>query len=272
MAGTNQKELAKIIPEDNEGPVFIHSDVSRASVFVKPTLKRETTLEKHMLFLQSLLGERMIWFPSFNYQFLKIKVFNPQKAICELGPLPEYFRSKLATWRTIEPVFSASGIGQNPCRNIAPRIVRAFDEESIFGKLVYQNGLLLFYGVGFSVATIIHYVESIVEPLYRYDKKFNGTIVTRGRVDQITYIYHVRPKGFHLDYGWNRLLTDLIELDIAKTTKNCFATVVRARDLTDFWVDRLEEDPYYLLDEASRMWVIPKVEKVGRRFEIADFE
>ena len=39
-----------------------------------------------------------------------------------------------------------------------------------------------------------------------------------------------------------------------------------------YWLERLNKDPYYLLDETSKEWVIPKIEELGRQFKITDFE
>jgi hypothetical protein len=121
--------------------------------------------------------------------------------------------------------------------------------------------------------TFLHYIESLLSPPpYRYDKLFSGTIYTENKDYNINYLYHVRPKGYHLEYDFKSLLSDLQENGVAKSLQNNYATVIQAVALKEYWLQRLKENPFYFLDETSKAWVIPKLEKLGRRFELKDFE
>ena len=42
--------------------------------------------------------------------------------------------------------------------------------------------------------------------------------------------------------------------------------------MSDFIIDKIKIDPFYLLDNESKKWVMPKVNKLGRGFLLADFE
>ena len=44
------------------------------------------------------------------------------------------------------------------------------------------------------------------------------------------------------------------------------------KNVVDFWINKLNKDPYYFLNEESRKLVIPKINKLGRGFELNDFE
>ena len=50
------------------------------------------------------------------------------------------------------------------------------------------------------------------------------------------------------------------------------ATLVLVKPMVDYLRTRGLEDPYYLLDEKTKKWVMPRVEAMGRRFQINDFE
>ena len=50
------------------------------------------------------------------------------------------------------------------------------------------------------------------------------------------------------------------------------AGYIDAKSLLEFWQTKIKQDPFYLLDQKSKDWVIPMVEKLGRRFELKDFE
>ncbi|MGE3361691.1 MAG: hypothetical protein AB7O92_34155 [Acidimicrobiia bacterium] len=45
-----------------------------------------------------------------------------------------------------------------------------------------------------------------------------------------------------------------------------------ARALRTHWVGALTADPLALLDADARAWVEPMLERLGRRFELCDFE
>jgi hypothetical protein len=45
-----------------------------------------------------------------------------------------------------------------------------------------------------------------------------------------------------------------------------------AGDLVRSWVELLAADPLALVDADTRAWVAPMLERLGRRFELSDFE
>jgi len=267
-----QKELKMILGKYSANTVFIHSDLFRSSLFIKPSMNRETVINNQLNFLGTILEGRDLWFPAFNYQFPNTKTFNVKTSICEVGPLPEYFRQHKAQWRTLDPIFSASGTGENPFLSVPRDKIVAFDNNSAFAHLVKNKGSLLFYGAGFTSATILHYAEQIVTPLYRYDKTFNGTIIIDCHQYSVDYTYHVRPFGCNLDYAWDKLLKDLQTEGIAYSLKNNIATIISSDALVTYWLEQLNEDPFYFLNEQSKKWVIPKIDQLGRRFQLEDFE
>lgn len=269
----DQREtLRGILPQDATGPAFVHSDVLRASVFVRPTASRNETLRAHVRFLEDVVQGHDLWLPTFNYKFTKTGLFDVANSPVEVGPLPEFFRTNVAEWRTPDPIFSTGGTGPVPGSARPAASMEAFDNRSMFAQLVRQNGFLLFYGAPFASATIIHHVEYLASCGYRYNKVFRGTVVSNGDRTAVQYTYRVRPLDYHFDYAWDRLLTDLHRDGVTVSTANKSATAIRAATLVEYWLSRLNEDPYYLLDEASKRWIIPKLNELGRPFALADFE
>jgi aminoglycoside 3-N-acetyltransferase len=260
------KNLEKLLNKYDSPVVFVHSDLYRANIYIKRSIDRQGILDSHIKLLRQVAGIRKLWFPAFNYQFTKTHTFNPDTAVCEVGPLPEHFRQHYANWRTLDPVFSICG---GTWYNMQPFLfTSAFGTDSIFAKLVEQKAAILFYGASFSSATIIHYAEQL--PLYRYDKIFQGTVTGYHTNYYVEYLYHVRPMGYELEYDWPRLLTDLQTAGLISNGNAVY--IVRADQLVHYWSERLKDDPYYLLDAQSRKWVEPMVERLCRRFELTDFE
>jgi len=273
---TPSQQLSACLGRDGEGPLFVHSDLLLASCFVELSTDRQELLKRHVSVLEEVAGRRPIWMPVFNYDFLKTGQFNLNASPCALGPLAEYFRLSRADWRTVDPVFSVAGTGRPPHLPPESSRIDPFGDPSVFAELLRRHGTVFFYGAQFSSATIIHYFErKFIGPSYRYDKIFKGVIIEGEKNWEVEYVYHVRPLHRVLDYDWERLARDLSARGLSRSIlwKNrCVAFAVNATDLDAFWHERLKHDPLYFLDEESRAWVEPMLGKLGRAFELADFE
>jgi len=256
------------------GPVLVHSDLFGSAGGVATSRSREGILRAHLDLLMSAAGTRDLWMPTFNYDFLSTGRFNVEIDPVQVGPLPEYFRTTRAEWRTLVPVFSVAGTGRQPTVSSGGTL-DPFGSDSIFAQIADRKGSILFYGAGLHSCTFIHHVERFCGgPAYRYDKVFQGVTSTASSSQHVKLNYHVRPRGHHLDYDWGRLLRDLERSGRMRrviATRFC-ALAVEADDLRAFWTDRIATDPLYLLDDASRRWVGEKLNQLGRPFEFADFE
>lgn len=237
---------------------------------------RKELLSHHRDVLRSLAGGRDLWVPTFNYDFLRTGKYFPESDRSQVGPISDFIRTDFAHWRTMCPVFNFAGTGEHPVSGaVDDSVVDPFDAASAFGALVECDGSVLWYGAPFSSSTIIHYVERISGgPAYRYDKLFHGTVeLNAGDTTRVTLRYHVRPWQHHLDYDWNRLWIDLIEERIiSEIDRSTGLAVAPARALTEFWTEQLMRDGLYLLDPESRSWVSDRLDQLGRRFDLRDFE
>jgi aminoglycoside N3'-acetyltransferase len=272
-----QRELRECLSPHGDAPLLIHSDLFRAGIFVEKSTDRDQLLRSHLETVVSLTDPEHIWIPTFNYRFPSTGVFDLAHSPSQLGPFDEFMRTSWAKERSLDPVFPFSSLTPIPLREEPAGELVAFSHQTAFSTLVDQQGGVLFYGAGLPSATIIHHVEFLSGgPLYRYDKTFRGAVIDLdGERREITYIYHVRPLGMSLDYDWAGIAHDLREAGIITTvTRNGIdhALYVNARELAALWLEKLEADPLYLLDGESRAWVEPKLDELGRRFQITDFE
>jgi aminoglycoside 3-N-acetyltransferase len=256
------------------GPVFDHSDPFRAAPLVKKTRDRAAFLRSHLELLEWATKGTHMWMPAFNYDFPRTKIFNIEHDPAQLGPIPEEFRTSGSEWRTPIPIFSVTGTGENPGIEWGER-TDPFGDKSLFAKLIEREGVILYYGDTFHYNTIVHYAERKAGgPVYRYDKIFPGTVIYSDdrRVDG-SLNYHVRPLGSGLDYDWPRIHKRALD------TGACVQSIdypqifaARAETLVDFFVDEMNDDPLALLNDETREWVEPALDRLGRRFELADFE
>ncbi len=268
------KLAASLIEALGTGPVFVHSDPLRAATLVPPSRDRKAFLDSHIALLREIGAGRVLMSPAFNYDFPRTRVFSVTNDPAQLGPIPEHFRVTAAEWRTHVPIFSVAGIGSEPIISWGDR-TDPFGPGSIFAWLVAQDGVILYYGGTFHYNTIVHYAERLTGgPLYRYDKIFEGEVsgeagdLQRGSLD-----YHVRPLNTGLDYDWPNLLQRALAAGVCrKLESHPQILAASARELCGFWVEAMHQDPLALLDEPTKEWVRPRLEQLGRRFEIGDFE
>lgn len=272
MAG--MQELEALAAEFAAGPILIHSDVMKAASFVGEYRGKEAFLESHWKILKRIAGDRPLWFPCFNYDFVKTGQFDVRHCPSQVGALSEFIRCQHADWRSEVPVYSISGTGSAP--TAAKRdILYPFGENSAFEELLAQEGQLLFYGSAY-VNTFGHYLEQLGDNLpYRYPKQFRGQLITAtGQSRPITVEYHCRPLGYPFEYDVDYILEDLHQKGIAHFLEPNNQTVIsiQTRALADYWLTRFQEDPYFLLTAETKHWVMEKVQQLGRPFCLADFE
>lgn len=267
---------AILLPDDAPpGPVLAHCDARRTHRLVRHLGTRAEMLGGHVAILRTLGRSRPTWVPTFNYDFCSSGTYDTRRSESQVGPITETFRVAAADWRSSVPVFNFAGTGTMFAGG-RPRaeLVDPFGADSGFGALATSDGVVLWYGTPISSTTLIHYVERCSGgPLYRYDKLFEGVVHAEDDSFPTTLRYHVRPWGRQLDYDWSRLERDLIDEGIHRRLEGAPAIAwASVRSLCEYWVNRLSGDPLYLLDGASRSWVEPELQRLGRRFVITDFE
>jgi aminoglycoside 3-N-acetyltransferase len=265
---------ASLLAELGAGPVFVHSDPLRTAPLVPPTRDKTAFLDSHVRLLREISGDRSLICPAFNYDFPRTHLFDVAKDPVQVGPIPEHFRLNTAEWRTHVPMFSVAGIGAKPEIKWG-MATDPFGAESIFAWLVANDAVILYYGGTFHYNTIVHHAERLAGgPLYRYDKTFDGDVRTEsGAMEHGSLNYHVRPLNTGLDYDWTRLLDEALSAGVCQRLKSQPQILAAsARDLCNLWVAAMRSDPLALLDASTREWVAPRLDKLGRRFEIGDFE
>jgi aminoglycoside N3'-acetyltransferase len=267
-------DISGLLSRLGTGPVFVHSDPFRAAALVPRSRDKEVFVDSHIALLEEAAKSRGLWMPAFNYDFPRTRIFDVKNDPSHLGPITERFRVGRAEWRTEIPIFSATGIGEPPAV-VWGEWTDPFGPESLFARLVEADGVMLYYGDTFHYNTLVHHAERVVGgPPYRYDKLFRGIVKhPDGTSKEGSLNYHVRPLGKGLDYDWNSLRARSIEKGVCVQLENRPEILSSsARSLRDFFVEEMKADPLALLDDESRRWVAPELQRLGRRFLIGDFE
>ena len=259
------------IPINNQN-LLVHTDVLNAIRF--PITTRSEFFLLHENYLKKTFIHDNIYFPAFNYDCLKTGIYNVIDDPVQVGVLNEFLRKREMYFRSHVPVFSF--ISNKEFQYSSEEVdLDPFGKDSTFSLLNNSQSFLIHYGSLFSSSTIIHYVERLFSKLfYRYDKIFHINIVGLNESHTVNLKYHVRPLGFNLEYDWVLIEEDLIESKILSNYKNGRTKLYGAsiNELVNFWLNKLEKDPFYFLQPSTKINVKNRLDSLGRRFLITDFE
>lgn len=270
---TNLHEgIKKWLEKANTEILFVHTDIRKGFKTIFNGDKSEF-FSNHIEHLMKFNID--LFFPVFNYNFSKTKVFDVVNDVSQVGVLNEFFRKNYSQWQTPIPFYSITGIGEMPEYDISDKI-NLFDETSIWNYLYQNNCAIVYYGASISATTLIHFVEKISNTLcYRYEKNFNGHVVfPMNKKTKISVTMHVRPMNNYLDYDWVKIENDLYQSKILLNFKDGLTEIkiVSVRALVDFWLSKLNQNKLYFLDNKSILWIKPLLIKMNRPFEQSDFE
>lgn len=255
-------------------PYLVHTDISNISLGILRNKNLGTSPQERVTnLLIKNLQTNEIWFPAFNYDFTSTKIFNPNEDKIQVGSINEQVMKISGSRRTLTPVFSFTGLGEIliPMKK---RLYKPFSHDSEMGTLLQKDSDVIFLGAPISSFTFIHFIEEAKATGYRYTKRMNGHIKLKNELYETALEWKVRPIGYKLNYDWNKIINELVSTGILQKydvfgehsyimkLSNCYEVIGK----------KIEEDPYYLLDSATRNWVEPKMRKLQRSFQLSDFE
>ncbi len=122
--------------------------------------------------LEALGPDGTLLFPALSYRDVNREnpVFDVRNTPCCVGALPEYFRTRPGTLRSVHPTHSVSGIGKDAEKLLGDHVkdTTSCGPHSPFRKLRETGGHILFIGCGIHPNTSMHAVEELVEPVYLF--------------------------------------------------------------------------------------------------------
>lgn len=122
--------------------------------------------------LEALGAEGTLLLPALSYRYVDMArpVFDVRKTPSNVGAVPEHFRTRQGTRRSVHPTHSVCGVGARAEEMLG---AHHLDEtpcgaHSPFRKLRDDGGQILFLGCGMRPNTSMHGVEELVEPPYLF--------------------------------------------------------------------------------------------------------
>lgn len=209
--------------------------------------------------IQALLGalgpEGTLLMPALSYEHVprRSPTFDVRHTPSNVGAIPEYFRTRPGTHRSVHPTHSVCAVG--------PRTAELLDDHPLddtpcglhspFHKLCDVGGQLLMLGCGLHPNTSFHAIEELVEPPYLYADPITYRLIhADGHVTTKTY----RPHSFRYHEQRYDRLADVLD-EPALHRGRVLAADVYLIDVPAMWdavLATLRRDPLYFVDARAQ--------------------
>lgn len=202
--------------------------------------------------LLAVLGEQgTLLMPALSYLQEPRHVHSTRDTPACVGFLPEYFRTRPGTLRSIHPTHSVCGAGA-----AAERLLSAHASDttpcgprSPFHAVLRQGGKILMLGCGLRPNTAMHAVEEYARPPYLFGPPITYTITDeQGRTFEKTYTPHDFA-GYSQRYERVAGLLDGAALREG-TIGQAHSHLIDGEALFDRALSRLREDPLAFVERA----------------------
>jgi aminoglycoside 3-N-acetyltransferase len=152
--------------------------------------------------LEALGPQGTLLMPALSYRTVgpKSPVFNVATTPSCVGALPEYFRTRPGTLRSVHPTHSVSGVGPQ-VEDLLGEHIRSTTPcgpYSPFARLPGVSGQILFLGCGLHPNTSMHAVEERVDPEYLYGEEVDYRVILADGSQQ-----RMRVRSHKFD-GWSQ--------------------------------------------------------------------
>jgi aminoglycoside 3-N-acetyltransferase len=177
--------------------------------------------------------------------------FDVNKTPSNVGALPEFFRLRSGTQRSVHPTHSVCAVGR-----LASQVLEHHMDDSTpcgsnspFHTLPEYDGQILMLGCGLEPNTSMHAIEELIEPPYLYNPPMEYHL-TLADGTKITKIY--RSHGFH---GWQQRyerVEDIMRAGLRRgrvLEAECY--LIEAKSLWESTLTALRNDPLYFVSRVE---------------------
>ena len=206
--------------------------------------------------LQVLGPEGTLLMPALSYEIVTPEnpVFDVRRTPSNVGAVPEFFRTRPGTHRSLHPTHSVCGVGPLAEALLGEHILddTPCGPHSPFRRLRDVGGQILMLGCGLEPNTSMHGIEELVEPPYLFGPALGYYLVLAdGREQHKIY----RPHNF---LGWVQRYDRVRALLGQDGLKHGAVLAARtylleAPALWDAVLAALGQDPLYFVDRASKV-------------------
>ena len=237
---------------------YIHTNYYNFLLKVNTFGSKKINLKKGFNMMENellKLGSKKIIIPTYNYDFVKKKIFNIKKDKSQVGSFTEYFRKKYYYNRTNIPVYSSCSNFKIKKIKKENKIIDILGIDSDFNNLIKNNGNIINYEVDFA-PTFIIFIEKLNSDkiMYRYSKQIDGLFIEGNKKKNISIDLYVKPRKINITYDLSKIKKDLIKNKVLKQKKFGLFNyeIYNSNKFFEFCNHRLKKDNLFFLDKKSK--------------------
>lgn len=194
--------------------------------------------------------------PTFNFNFDKDKVFNPDTTPSHNGVITECFRKYIGVKRTLNPMQSLAIYGEKQKKYLASPSETTFGKNSIFEYMYEDDAYIVLIGVDYNKVTFYHYLEEKYNVPYRFWKTFSGEVQNKGESIEINYQMFVRELEYMPNINHYGLLLEERGLVNKFSFHQSIIRIFKMRDMYDLLKEDLINNPYCMVNTNKDLWEI----------------
>jgi aminoglycoside 3-N-acetyltransferase len=191
-------------------------------------------------------------FPALSYRQLPPTVHNTLTTPSCIGFLPEYFRTRPGTRRSLHPTHSACGVGARVDELLGEhsRDTTPCGPHSPFHKLLHCGGKILMLGCGLRPNTTMHAIEEYCQPPYLFGEPLTYTLTDAAG---ITFEKLYTPHDFAgFAQRYDRIAALLDDRQLARGSVGAAAAyLIDAHALYRQALAQLRRDPYFFVERDA---------------------
>ncbi|NMA43375.1 MAG: AAC(3) family N-acetyltransferase [Oligosphaeraceae bacterium] len=203
--------------------------------------------------LLEVLGEEgTLLFPALSYRSVNAEnpCFDVRRTPCCVGALPEYFRTRPGTLRSIHPTHSVSGVGKKAAMLLKDHELdtTSCGPHSPFRRLREAGNWILFIGCGIAPNTSMHAVEELIDPPYLHGAPVDYRIILfDGSEMQMKVRRHnFVGSGYGQVYARMAYLLDFSQLRYGNVL-SAFCALMSIPAMWEQGEEALRKDPFYFV-------------------------
>lgn len=191
----------------------VHSELFRFGI---PLLPKEVFNQTILQTLLELIGKKgNLLIPTFTYSFCKNEIFDVLHSPSLVGMLGQSFLQMQNVRRTHCPIFSFALKGNAEFLQISDEVL---GKGCTFEKLLQHHGKIITFGNPYLGYTFVHYLETIANVSYRFDKTFSGILRDeKGNKIFKSVVYRVRHLDQKSELDYRKIAHFLMDLGVLKT-------------------------------------------------------
>jgi len=187
--------------------------------------------------------------PALTYRLRPPEIFDPRGTPVIVGAIPEYFRTRPGTRRSVHPTHSVCAVGREAHDYLDDHGLDSTPcgPHSPFHKITQRGAKILMLGCGLKPNTTMHVLEELGRAPYVFGKTFVFTIADgQGGVCQKQYVTH-GFEGYRQRYDRVAQLADSSFLRRGRVL-DADTWLLEARGLREAVLRKMGDDPLFFVE------------------------